>query len=241
MFILNRNQCSFWTGIGVQIGPEYATEAAIVGMRFRPDVTEEDIANLSHSHIVLEREPGNPHDHNAVKCVVSGKHIGYINKETAELASVLLAEGATYKVFFENRYKQSVAVTLKFEKKERGKTVPPKRKPEPAAIIKNPTPEPKKSKTPIQRNPSPRPTATSENDDRCFIASYAFGIDDPRTDYFREFRDRHLLHSLAGRLLMRAYYVLSPYLVLMCRQNSLIDVAIRSALKSLLPDSYRNL
>ena len=24
MFILNRNQCSFWTGIGVQIGPEYA-------------------------------------------------------------------------------------------------------------------------------------------------------------------------------------------------------------------------
>jgi len=24
VFILNRNQCSFWTGIGVQIGPEYA-------------------------------------------------------------------------------------------------------------------------------------------------------------------------------------------------------------------------
>ena len=180
------------------------TEAAIVGMRFRPDVTGGDIANLSHSHILLEREPGNPHDQNAVKCVVSGKHIGYINKEAAELTSALLAEGASYKVIFENRYKQSVAVTLKFETKEREKTEPPIRNPEPAAVTRNltPKPKPKKSKPPIQRPPPPRTTTTSTNDDRCFIASYAFGIEDPRTVYFREFRDRHLLHCLAGRLLM---------------------------------------
>lgn len=223
------------------------TEAAIVGMRFRPDVTEDDIANLSHSHILLECEPGNPHDQNAVKCVVSGKHIGYINKEAAELTSALLTEGASYKVSFENRYKQSIAVTLKFETKEREKTAPPIPNPEPAAVTSNPTPtpkpkpKPKHSKPPIQRNPPPQTATTSTNDDRCFIASYAFGIDDSRTVYFREFRDRHLLHCLAGRLLMTAYYALSPYLVLMCRQSTLIDVAMRLALKRLLPDSYRNL
>ena len=30
MFILNRNQCSFWTGIGVQIGPEYALLRTVI-------------------------------------------------------------------------------------------------------------------------------------------------------------------------------------------------------------------
>jgi len=30
VFILNRNQCSFWTGIGVQIGPEYALASSEV-------------------------------------------------------------------------------------------------------------------------------------------------------------------------------------------------------------------
>jgi hypothetical protein len=222
-------------------------------MRFMADVTEEDIANLSHSRIILKREPENPHDYNAVKCLVGSKHIGYINKEAAEIASPLLAEGAVYKVTFEKRYEQSVAVSLKFNTKEKEKKssprrtvseTPPKQNPEPVAINRNaiakPEPKTANSNPPLRRTSPSRTPAAVKTDDRCFIASYAFGIDDPRTDYFREFRDRHLQDCLTGRFLMASYYRLSPHLVRICKKNALVDLTVRSFLNRLLPVTYRN-
>lgn len=56
----------------------------------------------------------------------------------------------------------------------------------------------------------PRPAS----DRRCFVASAVYGLDDPRTEELRRFRDARLLPSAVGRQAVRAYYLTSPLLVL---------------------------
>jgi len=63
----------------------------------------------------------------------------------------------------------------------------------------------------------PRPTSgpvapgsTSAPDRRCFVASAAFGSDAPETSALRSFRDRRLMPSRLGRVLVQSYYRLSP-------------------------------
>ncbi len=56
-------------------------------------------------------------------------------------------------------------------------------------------------------------TDTRVSDRRCFVASAVYGLDDPRTDALRAFRDRSLMPSTAGRALVSAYYRASPSLV----------------------------
>lgn len=47
-------------------------------------------------------------------------------------------------------------------------------------------------------------------DKRCFIATAVYGGDDPRTEQLRRFRDHALVPYWAGRILVRAYYRVSP-------------------------------
>jgi hypothetical protein len=47
---------------------------------------------------ILEREPGNPHDSNAIKVMSGGSHIGYIPKEIAADLAVTMDSGV-YNVF----------------------------------------------------------------------------------------------------------------------------------------------
>ncbi|MBT4838889.1 MAG: hypothetical protein HON94_16245, partial [Methylococcales bacterium] len=51
------------------------------------------------------------------------------------------------------------------------------------------------------------------SDSRCYLASYAFGIDHPVTVFFRGYRDEKLIHNPLGRLSMKTYYWLSPKLI----------------------------
>lgn len=51
------------------------------------------------------------------------------------------------------------------------------------------------------------------SDKRCFVATAIYGIDDPRTQQLRVFRDRTLMGYMAGRLFVRIYYRLSPTVV----------------------------
>jgi hypothetical protein len=191
-------------------------------MRFRADVTDEDIANLDSSRIELEREPKNLHDPNAVKCVANGKHIGYINKEMAMPISPLLAEGASYEVAVIERYTQSVAIALVFEVADKPKS----------------TRRPKVKGKQAQEAQALNHTINAQPDTRCFVASYAYGIDDPRTDYFRSLRDKRLLHSRIGRILITLYYQLSPALVLLCKKSVIVNSIIKLLLRKLLPPSY---
>lgn len=50
-------------------------------------------------------------------------------------------------------------------------------------------------------------------DSRCFIASHVYGIDADETNELRGWRDRHLMSSMFGRGLVRAYYFVSPLLL----------------------------
>lgn len=58
----------------------------------------------------------------------------------------------------------------------------------------------------------PRP-ARPASDRRCFVASAVYGLDDPRTEELRRFRDARLLPSVVGRFAVRIYYFTSPLLV----------------------------
>lgn len=50
-------------------------------------------------------------------------------------------------------------------------------------------------------------------DSRCFIATHALGVNDPDTQALRDWRDRALMPSRAGRLLVNLYYYCSPHLL----------------------------
>jgi hypothetical protein len=208
---------------------------AIVGMRFRPNISQDDIDGVSSSSIQLLREPHNPHDSNAVKCIVKGKHFGYINREAAENVSPLLVEGAEYSISIGKQFDQSIQVDLYFTIKDQ--------KPQISSTAQGPDGRPErksleKPKAVKQRTTAQRGSVSSQ-DDRCFIASYIYGIEDPRTCYFRSFRDQTLLPTRVGRLLVRIYYALSPLVVAACSRSNRLESSIRKQLDLHLPAELR--
>jgi len=50
-------------------------------------------------------------------------------------------------------------------------------------------------------------------DGRCFVATALWGTTDPRTEAFREWRDRWLLKRWWGPTMVELYYAASPWLV----------------------------
>ena len=64
-------------------------------------------------------------------------------------------------------------------------------------------------------------------DTRCFIASHVYGIDHPKTEVLRQFRDSELMKSAVGRVAVSLYYKVSPSFVKLCRRFSLVDLFFR--------------
>lgn len=87
-------------------------KTAIVGMRYRPNVSAFDLDCAKTQPIILEREPSNPHDPLAVKCNVNGKHVGYIAKHDAAILSPKLLECKSYRVHFNYRTNHSIRITV---------------------------------------------------------------------------------------------------------------------------------
>lgn len=50
-------------------------------------------------------------------------------------------------------------------------------------------------------------------DQRCFVASYALGGNHPTTRHLRDWRDRVLMVTAWGRMLVAIYYTTSPILI----------------------------
>jgi|TARA_R110000782_G_scaffold263717_1_gene356506 hypothetical protein len=69
-------------------------------------------------------------------------------------------------------------------------------------------------------------TEIKSTDSRCFIASHLYGINDPRTEMLRQFRDRVLMPNILGRFWVSVYYQASPWAVKLCRANSTVDLVI---------------
>lgn len=64
-------------------------------------------------------------------------------------------------------------------------------------------------------------------DSRCFIATHLYGIDDPRTQLLRRYRDIHLSKSMRGRLFIEIYYRASPSLVCLAKLYPAFDGCIQ--------------
>lgn len=75
--------------------------------------------------------------------------------------------------------------------------------------------------------PSSRPqvtTPTQQSQDRfCFIASALYGQDGEKTNILREYRDRELLTTWYGRLIVSTYYRISPHFVSIIENDKKIN------------------
>ena len=58
---------------------------------------------------------------------------------------------------------------------------------------------------------------------RCYIATYLYGSDDPRTDRLRTFRDEVLMSCAAGRIMTSIYYRISPSLVVAAGKSRMVS------------------
>ncbi|OJW42451.1 MAG: hypothetical protein BGO50_01580 [Rhodanobacter sp. 67-28] len=70
----------------------------------------------------------------------------------------------------------------------------------------------------------------STQDRRCFIATAVYGADDQRTQQLRDWRDAVLSHSVPGRLVIRTYYALSPWIARLLVRLPPLQGPVRTAL-----------
>ncbi len=69
-----------------------AYETAVAGVAYR----QREVRRVRRGdRVSFEREPGNPHDPTAVRCIVRGKQVGYIRGEESPLVTQAIQEGAT--------------------------------------------------------------------------------------------------------------------------------------------------
>jgi len=74
-------------------------ETILRGVHFRPLSAKEVVNHLqAGTRLTLEREPGNPHDENAIRVVEpeSGEFIGYVAKENAAEIAPLMDSGTAF-------------------------------------------------------------------------------------------------------------------------------------------------
>lgn len=60
-------------------------------------------------------------------------------------------------------------------------------------------------------------------DNRCYVATHLYGPNDDRTHALRQFRDRYLLTTFAGRMFVAVYYSCSPAFVGLSRTFPVLD------------------
>jgi len=78
---------------------------------------------------------------------------------------------------------------------------------------------------------TPRPAyRRASADSRCFIASQVYGPDAVETDVLREWRDRVLMQSRIGRVMVGMYYRVSPALLPILRRSKVLTRASRRVL-----------
>lgn len=68
---------------------------------------------------------------------------------------------------------------------------------------------------------------TESKDTRCYIASYLYGHEHPKTNLLRAWRDSYLLNSWWGIILVNLYYALSPLVVKLAAICPALDWTLR--------------
>jgi hypothetical protein len=67
-------------------------------------------------------------------------------------------------------------------------------------------------------------------DRRCFIATAIYGADAAETQFLRDWRDRVLARTVAGRLSVKTYYLVSPRMVALSARFPLVARVARCLL-----------
>ncbi len=63
---------------------------------------------------------------------------------------------------------------------------------------------------------------TAKQSSGCFISTEIYGLDSPQTNKFRAWRDNTLQKTVYGRLFIKFYYRVSPYIVYLIRASKLL-------------------
>ena len=66
----------------------------------------------------------------------------------------------------------------------------------------------------------------AREDKRCYVASYLYGVDDPRTNMLRKFRDQSITKWPGGRFLVRAYYRVSPTVIQLSEMSPWVKACV---------------
>lgn len=69
----------------------------------------------------------------------------------------------------------------------------------------------------------------------CYIVTYCYGTDSPEYLVLTHFRDHVLRRSLAGRLFITLYYMMSPWLVALASRFRLPDFLLRACVQRMMP------
>jgi len=97
----------------------------IVGMTFRDPKSRNRLNSLWNGEsLVLEREPSNPYDHNAVKILSTDNiHLGYIRRELAQTLAEEMDKGVDFFCCVETKTggtegKENIGVNISLQRAE---------------------------------------------------------------------------------------------------------------------------
>lgn len=108
--------------------PPVLNGVLVVGVRFRSPVEVLHAACVtSGDGLILEREPANPHDANAVKAMADTTHIGYIERGYAGVISMWMDRGVYFTTTVVRNYKKYIVVNIR-------PITPPKKKKKTAVV-----------------------------------------------------------------------------------------------------------
>jgi hypothetical protein len=85
----------------------------VVGFKYR-GTTPSILQGADGSQLSLRPEPSNPIDYNAIKLIVSGRHVAYIQKDLAAQVSALLRQGLNYTISIKNISETFATLVIEF-------------------------------------------------------------------------------------------------------------------------------
>jgi hypothetical protein len=73
-----------------------------------------------------------------------------------------------------------------------------------------------------------QPSKAQTSSSNCYIATALYGLEDTKTEVLRQYRDRVLLKTKAGRLFVKGYYATSPALVPVITNSKTLNRIVRA-------------
>ena len=69
----------------------------------------------------------------------------------------------------------------------------------------------------------------------CYVVTYCYSVDSKEYMIMTAYRDQVMKYSILGRMLIKAYYLISPHLVHLAAHNRHMDIVLRKAADLFIP------